>query len=115
MFCEIQNGFRPKDSYSMVIRVILIPADKYPGETTLFETLQIKRPRTKPHALISLYPQIRANHNAKIWSRDDFKGERIINIRGHRRFLAAGHQKRIVLSVFVSRKNELKDQNTKIH
>ena len=93
----------------------MIPADEYPGETTLFETLQIKRPGTKPHALISLYPQIRANHNAKIWSRDDFNGERIINIRGHRSFLAARHQKRIVLSVFVSRKNELEDQNTETH
>ena len=99
----------------MMVSVILILADEYARETTLFETMQIKSPGTKPHALISLYPQIRANHNAKIWSRDDFNGERIINIRSHRSFLAARHQKRIVLPVFVSRKNELKDQNTEIH
>ena len=85
------------------------------GKETLFETLQIEIPGTKPHALVSLYPQIRANHNVKIWSRDDFNGETIINIQGHRSFLAARHQKRIVFSVFVSRKNELKDQNTEIY
>lgn len=68
---------------SMMIKVILIPADEYSRETTLFETLQIESPGTKPHALISLYPHIRANYNAKIWSCDDFNGKRIINNQRH--------------------------------
>lgn len=110
--------FRPPSDQNIVsikIRVnIGTGIDEYPREATPLET-QIKDPGTQPHALISLYPQIRANHNAEIWSPDNFNSERIKNNRSRRSFPIARHQKRMELSVFVSHENEMKAQNTEIH